>query len=134
MESTYITESDFQLAKFLKALGNPVRLSILRTLLEKSSCPHGCNPCSCGDKCQGKNCKCGCKCGELVNLFPMSQSTISQHIKELKNAGLIDTENRKGDYTLNHKKLKENLSSLLHVIGYKLEETENKNCQCCNVI
>lgn len=127
-----ISESDYRLARFLKAIGNPVRLSIIRTLIEKSSCPHGCHPSSCDDKCEGENCKCGCKCGELVDMFPISQSTISQHIKELKNAGLIETSGRKGDYVLNHKIFKECIESLSNLARLKDENSfENKEC-CCN--
>ena len=107
-----------KLAKILKALGNTVRLSILQALIERSSCPHGCNPCKCGDRCEGENCKCGCKCGELVNLFPISQSTVSQHIKELMNAGLIETNGRKGDYVVNRRNLNEGIKCLAALTGY----------------
>ena len=132
MEYFKVSETDFQLAKFLKAIGNPIRISIIKKLIEKSNCPHGCNPCSCGDRCEGKNCKCGCKCGELVELFAMSQSTISQHIKELKEAGLIETTGRKGDYILNHQKLKESMDKLLDELQYKSDtETSIKTGHCC---
>ena len=104
---------DIQLASMLKSLAHPVRLSIIRTIMEKGSCPHGCNPCKCGENCEGKNCKCGCKCGELVEVIPMSQSTVSQHIKELKEAGLIESSGRKGDYRINHKRLRELVESLI---------------------
>lgn len=58
------------LAKFAKALGNPTRIAILKHL-ENQSC---------------------CFTGDLVDIFPLAQSTISQHLKELKNAGLIQGE------------------------------------------
>ena len=119
------------LAKYMKALGHPTRLAIVKTLLDKSRCPHGCHPCTCGENCPGANCKCGCKCGELAEQFPGSQSTISQHIKELKNAGIIDLSGRKGDYTLNHSKLTEGLISLLDLLGYNSELImEEKKCNC----
>lgn len=133
-----ISESDYKLAAILKALGNPVRLSIVKTLIEKSMCPDNCYPCTCEHECDGKNCKCGCKCGELVDLFPISQSTISQHIKELKNVGLIETKGRKGDYTLNRKKLQEGIVSLLSAIGFDRtdfisgENSKNNACHCCS--
>lgn len=131
MKEIKFTESDIKLANLLKAMGNPVRLSILRTLLEKSSCPHGSHPCTCGDKCDGENCKCGCKCGELVELLPMSQSTVSQHIKELTKVGLIKTSGRKGDYTLNHERLKEGILSLLDLLGFQKEIYPEKTCCNC---
>ncbi|RDY61488.1 ArsR/SmtB family transcription factor [Flagellimonas nanhaiensis] len=58
------------LAKYAKALGHPTRIAILK-LLENQSC---------------------CFTGDLVDLLPISQSTVSQHLKELKNAGLIQGE------------------------------------------
>ncbi len=58
------------MAKFAKALGHPTRLEILR-LLSTQSC---------------------CFTGDLVEVLPIAQSTVSQHLKELKNAGLIQGE------------------------------------------
>jgi len=58
------------LARYAKALGHPTRIAILRHL-EKQAC---------------------CFTGDLVDVFPLAQSTISQHLKELKNAGLIQGE------------------------------------------
>jgi len=53
-----------------KALGHPVRVAILRHVLR-----HG-----------------GCICGDLVDLLPLAQSTVSQHLKVLKDAGLLNGE------------------------------------------
>ena len=55
------------LARYAKALSHPVRVRIL-SFLEKQSC---------------------CFTGQLTEEIPMAQSTISQHLKELKDAGLI---------------------------------------------
>ena len=63
-------QDEEQLAIFAKALGHPTRIKILNHL-EKQSC---------------------CFTGDLVDILPVSQSTISQHLKELKNAGLIQGE------------------------------------------
>lgn len=60
-------EADEELATLAKALGHPARVKILRTLLRKN----------------------GCICGDLVNELPLAQSTVSQHLKVLKEAGLI---------------------------------------------
>ena len=54
-------------ARYAKALGHPARLSILKHLSNQSCC----------------------YTGDLVDVIPMAQSTISQHLKELKDAGLI---------------------------------------------
>ncbi len=66
-----ISETDkIQLARFAKALGHPTRIQILN-LLENQSC---------------------CFTGDLVEVLPIAQSTVSQHLKELKDAGLIQGE------------------------------------------
>jgi len=58
------------LAMFAKALAHPTRIAILKHL-ENQSC---------------------CFTGDLVEVFPLAQSTVSQHLKELKKAGLIQGE------------------------------------------
>lgn len=127
MGNDYFSEKDRRLAKFMKAFGNPARIAVIRKLLDKNENSY----CTCGENCEGKNCKCGCKCGELVEMLPMSQSTVSQHIKELKSAEIININGRKGNYTLNHSKISEGLILLQDLLG-KLNgiEMENKNCNC----
>jgi len=56
------------LAMLAKAISHPARISILKILAKKEHC----------------------NCNELVALLPLSQSTVSQHLKELKNCGLIN--------------------------------------------
>lgn len=133
MKNIEFEENDIVLAKYLKALSHPVRLSIIRTLIDNSRCPHGSHPCRCGDKCEGKNCKCGCKCGTFVGKFEISQSTVSQHIKELKSVGLIDLKSRKGEYTLNHSKLKEIIDILQNIFELPPPHNadEDTKCLCC---
>ena len=131
MNKTDHNENDKVLSKYLKALSHPIRLAIIRTLMDLSKCPRGSHPCGCGETCQGKNCKCGCKCGTFVDMFDQSQSTISQHIKELKSAGLIELKSRKGDYTLNHSKLKETLELLQNILEFPVnnfQEDKKYNC------
>lgn len=65
----YLAETE-DLARFAKALGHPTRIKIL-THLENQSC---------------------CFTGDLMEVIPLAQSTISQHLKELKDAGLIKGE------------------------------------------
>lgn len=60
-------EADEELAGFAKALGHPARVQIIRLLIRKS----------------------GCICGDIVDELPLAQSTVSQHLKVLKEAGLI---------------------------------------------
>jgi len=62
------TQKEQDLAEFAKALAHPARIAILKVLAERNECI----------------------CGEIVDILPLAQSTVSQHLKELKNAGLID--------------------------------------------
>jgi len=64
------TEDLILLADLAKALAHPGRLRILQILAERSSCI----------------------CGEIVDQVPLSQSTVSQHLKELKRVGLVQGE------------------------------------------
>ena len=63
------TPSDLQVFKagFFRALAHPVRIRILEILAARK----------------------GCVCGGLVEILPLAQSTISQHLGEVRNAGLI---------------------------------------------
>lgn len=61
------TVRDNKIAKYAKALAHPARVAILQLLLKKQACI----------------------CGDIVEELPLSQSTVSQHLKELKEAGLI---------------------------------------------
>ncbi len=58
---------DEEFAGFARALGHPARVAIIRILLKKDACI----------------------CGEIVEELPLAQSTVSQHLKKLKAAGLI---------------------------------------------
>lgn len=73
------------LAAFGKAIGHPARMEILRVLAEKNMCI----------------------CGEIVDVLPLSQSTVSQHLKELKKVGLIsgEVEGVRSCYCINWEKL-----------------------------
>jgi DNA-binding transcriptional ArsR family regulator len=64
------SDQQIKLARFAKALSNPVRIYILE-LLSKQSC---------------------CYSGDLTDILPIAKSTLSQHLKELKDAGLIQGE------------------------------------------
>jgi DNA-binding transcriptional ArsR family regulator len=82
------------LAEKMKALSHPVRLEILDILKEKC-----------------------CICGEIVDVLPLSQATVSQHLKVLKDAGFIigETDGTKVCYMLNQitlDKFKDRISHL----------------------
>jgi ArsR family transcriptional regulator len=59
-----------QLATFCKALGHPARVKILQILIDRGTCI----------------------CGEIVEVMPLSQSTVSEHLRILKQAGLVKGE------------------------------------------
>jgi len=81
------TVRENKIAQFAKALGHPARVAIVQLLLKKQACI----------------------CGAIVDELPLSQSTVSQHLKELKNAGIIkgDIEGVKTCYCINEKVWKE---------------------------
>ena len=66
-KTEHFTERQNQLASIAKALGHPARIAIMDYLISVDACV----------------------CGDIVNKLPLAQPTISQHLKELKNAGLI---------------------------------------------
>ena len=70
MKDKKFTSEDEKLARYAKALGHPVRIYILR-LLSKQDC---------------------CYSGDLAEELPIARSTLSQHLSELKDAGLIQGE------------------------------------------
>ena len=66
-KSEIFTEKQNRLAGMMKALAHPARIAIIQQLVKANACI----------------------CGDLVNELGLAQATISQHLKELKNAGLI---------------------------------------------
>ena len=77
---------DNRLAKYANALSHPARIAILKFLMKNQECI----------------------CGDIVNKLPLSQSTVSQHLKELKAAGLIkgEIEGKKVCYCIDEKEWK----------------------------
>lgn len=70
IKSNYFTEEQEQTARFAKALAHPVRVAILQLLHSQTCCYHG----------------------NMADELPIAKSTLSQHLKELKAAGLIKGE------------------------------------------
>jgi ArsR family transcriptional regulator len=89
-----------RLAELAKALGHPARVAILKTLAERNACV----------------------CGEIVEVLPLAQSTVSQHLKALQEAGLIkgEIEGPRSCYCINAdavKELSELFGDLLTSLG-----------------
>ena len=66
-KTTLFTKSQNQMANMARALAHPARIAILQHLVKKNACV----------------------CGDLVDELGLAQATTSQHLKELKNAGII---------------------------------------------
>ena len=66
-KTEHYTDQQNQIATITKALGHPARIAIIEYLLKVNACI----------------------CNDIVDELPLAQSTVSQHLKELKNAGLI---------------------------------------------
>lgn len=66
-KTEHFTDKQNQIANIAKALGHPARIAIIEYLMKVNECI----------------------CGDIVNELPLAQPTVSQHLKELKNAGLI---------------------------------------------
>jgi DNA-binding transcriptional ArsR family regulator len=95
-----------RLAKYAKALAHPARVAILRLLAAKATC----------------------QCGDIVDELPLSQSTVSQHLKELKAAGLIkgEIEGTRVCYCIDEKEWKAAQQWL-----NQLFDSYSKNNTCC---
>lgn len=91
-------------AAIAKALGHPARIAILKLLAQRTTC----------------------FCGDITEVLPLAQSTVSQHLKALKSAGLItgDVEGVRTCYCLNPKGIRE-LKSTLSELSNELVKT------CC---
>ena len=102
------SQKEQDLAAFAKALSHPARIAILSHLAKRNECI----------------------CGEIVDVLPLAQSTVSQHLKELKNAGLIDgtVDGPRSCYCINWKafeKFKSDFDSLFTALKVKNEKA------CC---
>jgi len=99
-----------QLAAYAKALSHPARIEILKILAERNACI----------------------CGEIVEVLPLAQSTVSQHLKELLAAGLIKgtIDGPKSCYCINADTITL-LASQMATLFAGLAVTPNTANQCC---
>lgn len=98
---------DQKFAAFAKVLGHPARIAILRILANRGTCI----------------------CGEIVEDLPLAQSTVSQHLKELKMAGVIrgEVDGPKTCYCIDWEVVAEVWGGLQVLFG-ELEKNNPKNC------
>lgn len=106
-KTEHFTDRQNAIATLAKALGHPARVAIIEYLIKVDTCI----------------------CGDIVNELPLAQPTVSQHLKELKNAGLIkgEVEGNAVCYCIDEKTI-EKLQNYFGNISTKLT---NKKNNCC---
>lgn len=106
-KSNEFTEHQNQFALLFKALGHPARIAIIQHLIKVNRCI----------------------CGDIVHELPLAQPTVSQHLKELKNAGLIKgtIEGTSICYCIDEKKM-EVLQKFFDQVLYELNQNKSNCC------
>ena len=106
-KTDHFTESQNELAVLAKALGHPARIAIIEYLMRVDTCI----------------------CGDIVNEMPLAQPTVSQHLKELKSAGLIkgNIEGTSICYCINEVGFEKIKTFFQHITEY----SEKKRANCC---
>lgn len=106
-KTEHFTDKQNEIATLAKALGHPARIAIMEYLVKVDTCI----------------------CGDIVNELPLAQPTVSQHLKELKNAGLIkgDIEGNTICYCIDEKALNK-LQAYFGNISTKLQKRKNTCC------
>jgi len=106
-KTEHFTDKQNDIARMAKALGHPARVAIIEYLLKVDACI----------------------CGDIVNELPLAQPTVSQHLKELKNAGLIkgNIEGNAICYCIDEKALQK-FQNYFAKVSSRLEI---KNSKCC---
>ena len=104
-KTEHFTDKQNQIATIAKALGHPAKIAIIEYLMQVNECI----------------------CGDIVNELPLAQPTVSQHLKELKNAGIIkgNIEGNSICYCIDEKTIE-----ILNIYFSKIVETVSK-AKCC---
>lgn len=99
---------EIRAAEIAKALSHPARVAILKFLVEQKSCI----------------------CGDIVEQLPLSQSTVSQHLKELKTAGLIkgEIDGPRVCYCIDKDNWKKAKEIFVELFNLKFEAMKTKCC------
>jgi ArsR family transcriptional regulator, arsenate/arsenite/antimonite-responsive transcriptional repressor len=106
-KTDHFTNKQNEFATLAKALGHPARIAIIEHLVSVNACI----------------------CGDIVNVLPLAQPTVSQHLKELKNAGIIagEVEGNAICYCINQKAL-DKLQSFFENIAAKIKKKKENCC------
>ncbi|MEN9523699.1 MAG: hypothetical protein RL065_2076 [Bacteroidota bacterium] len=101
------TKKENDLASFAKAISHPARVAILKEIAKRN----------------------GCICGEIVEVLPLAQSTVSQHLKELLKAELIkgEIDGTKSCYCINWK----TFEKFEKIFTEFFNKTKSQNQNCC---
>ena len=101
------SKKENELADFANAISHPARVAILKQIAETETCI----------------------CGEIVEVLPLAQSTVSQHLKELLKAGLIDgkVDGVKSCYCINWK----TFEKFEKTFNEFFKRTNSNNPKCC---
>lgn len=106
-KTSYFNQKQNALASIAKALGHPARIAILQVLIKHENCV----------------------CNDIVMQLPLAQATISQHLKVLKEAGLVKGEiaPNKSCYCINP----EGWNRAKGILGEFMEEFNDQNQELC---
>ena len=106
-KTAHFSDRQNELALKMKALGHPARIAIIEYLIRVNACI----------------------CGDIVNEVPLAQPTISQHLKELKTAGLIKgtVEGNAICYCIDETAIEALQQYFLHIS----EQLKSKQNACC---
>lgn len=106
-KASLFDEKQVKTAEFAKALGHPARIAILEILAQRDTCI----------------------CGDITDQLPLAQSTVSQHLKALKSAGIItgEIDGVRTCYCLDE----ENIAELKAIMESFLNSLSNSKSTCC---
>jgi len=107
-KKTLFETSELELADLFKALAHPARIAIVKTLAAKEQCI----------------------CGDLVDELPLAQATVSQHLKALRESGLIkgEIEGVRSCYCLDHERLARFRDEIDSLFTFMNQFKRNDNC------
>lgn len=101
-------KSEIEIADFAKALSHPARIAILKEIAKNDMCI----------------------CGEIVEVLPLAQSTVSQHLKELLNAGVVkgEVDGTKSCYCINWRVFEKFENAFARFFHKQKSFEEKRNC------
>lgn len=104
-------KNDISLSEFAKAISHPARVAILKEIAKSDMCI----------------------CGEIVDVIPLAQSTVSQHLKELLKAKLIEgtIDGKKSCYCINWKSIQKFANEFNHFFNNAKMKAESIDPNCC---